>query len=123
MQSLKEPQTTEWEVDQISKIGLSINWAKGRALSLEKLTYLRQEVKSNVQSFQRLCGKCRANGKVQEKTVIDSIMEQECFQLRLGRKAADSQASRKLFEVSGLEEPVGGMLQGMSGGHSHSLKD
>ena len=70
MQSLKEPQTTEWEVDQISKIGLSINWAKGRALSLEKLTYLRQEVKSNVQSFQRLCGKCRANGKVQEKTVI-----------------------------------------------------
>lgn len=48
--------------------------------------------------------------ELQEKIVIDNIMEQECLQLRLGREAVDSQASRKLFEVSGLENPVGGML-------------
>lgn len=70
---------------------------------MEVLTHLRQEVKSNVQSFQRLYGKCRAKGAVQEKIVIgDSIIEQECLQLRLGHEAADSEVSRKLFEVSGL---------------------
>lgn len=41
---------------------------------------------------------------MQEKIVIgDSIIEQECLQLRLGHEAADSEASRKLFEVSGLD--------------------
>lgn len=63
---------------------------KGEPYRLWESTYLKQEVKSNVQSFHRLCGKCRAKGAVQETTVIgNSIMQQECLQLRLEQKAAD----------------------------------
>lgn len=52
----------------------------------------------------RLCGKYRAKGAVQEKTVIrDSIMEQDRLQLGLGHVAAESEACRELFEVSGLD--------------------
>lgn len=63
-----------------------------------ELASLRQEIKNPVQRLKRLCRQCMAKGAAQGREHHGAGR----LQLRLGYEAADSQASRKLSELSGL---------------------
>ena len=55
---------------------------KRRAILLGELASSRQEVKSNVQTFQRLCRQFRTKGAAQGNSVTgESITEQDTFSL------------------------------------------